>query len=143
MRSYTSLLVLFVAGAATVLACSSSSSNASEGCASSPFSCAGGQTCAVKDSSGTFACLTSGAAKKGEPCVNTPGMTTCGDNLVCLQTTAAGGQCASFCESGSTTHACATGEQCRAAALAGTSNIFYVCAGGAPADAGASDAAHD
>jgi hypothetical protein len=91
----------------------------------------------VKDTSGAFACLPSGAGKKGDACTNTPGMTMCGDGMLCLQLSSAGGQCAPFCETSGTAHACAAHETCRAAALVGTPNFFFVCVGGtAPADAG-------
>lgn len=137
MRVITSALVLFFAGSSALAACASSDSSAPSSCASNPFSCPAGQTCSAKDTSGTFACLPSGGGKKGDACQNTPGTTTCGDTLVCLQTSQAGGQCAPFCEAGGTAHACAASEQCRAAALQGTSTVFYVCVGqAAPADAG-------
>ena len=135
MRIIGSVLLLSFAGALALVACSSDDSKSS-GCASSPFSCPAGQTCSAKDTTGAFACLPSGPGKKGDACQNTPGMTTCGDALVCLQTTAAGGSCAPYCET-SGAHACEAGEQCRAAALQGTSSVFYICVGSAkPADAG-------
>lgn len=124
-----------------VVACSSSTSDSStEGCASSPFTCGAGQTCSAKDATGAFACITSGSGAKGSSCVNTPGMTTCGDGLTCLQLTQSGGQCTNYCD---TTHVCAAGETCSAAGIAGTSTIFHVCTGGTPvtADAGSKDAA--
>jgi hypothetical protein len=132
--------LVFVVGAAVsvLVACSSSSSSsANSDCSSDPFSCPAGQTCAAKDASGAFACLPSGGGAKGSSCQNTVGVTSCGDGLVCLQLSAAGGQCSSFCDAAGTAHPCASGEQCRAAELQGTSKVFYVCAGGTtPADAG-------
>jgi hypothetical protein len=70
-------------------------------------------------------------------------MTSCGDGLTCLQVVQSGGQCTNYCEVGSTTHGCAAGETCSAAGIQGTSTIFHVCTGGAPAtaDAGSKDAA--
>jgi hypothetical protein len=124
-----------------VVACSSSTSDSStEGCASNPFTCPAGQTCSAKDTSGAFACLTSGSGTKGSSCLNTPGMTSCGDGLTCLQVVQSGGQCTNYCDA---THVCAAGETCSAAGIAGTSTIFHICAGGTPvaADAGSKDAA--
>jgi hypothetical protein len=144
MRILGSLLFLAVATVATatgVAACSSSTSDSpAGGCESNPFSCPAGQTCSAKDSSGAFACITSGSGAKGSTCINTPGMTTCGDGLTCLQIVASGGQCTDYCDSA---HACAAGETCTAAGIAGTSTIFHVCNGGTPttADAGSKDAA--
>lgn len=129
-----------IASSIGVVACSSESSATPSSCATNPFSCPAGQTCSAKDTGGTFACLPSGAGKKGDACQNTPGATTCGDTLVCLQTSRAGGQCSPFCEEGSgTAHACAATAQCRAAALQGTTTVFHVCVDepGPPADAGA------
>ena len=150
MRFFTSLLFVVVASGSSVVACasSSSSSNPPPGCAADPFSCGAGTTCSAKDASGTFACLPSGGGAKFSACQNTLGVTMCGDGLVCLQQSAAGGQCSSYCEKGSTPgsspHSCAVGETCRAAALVGTQNVFYLCTGGtAPVDAGGGDAAHD
>jgi hypothetical protein len=143
MRLLLSLVFVAAAAVSSVAACSSSSSSDSGSCSSNPFTCGAGQTCSVKDQSGTFACLTSGTGTKGSACQNTVGVTTCGDGLVCLQLVQAGGTCASFCEPGNTAHGCAAGETCAAAKLAGTSETFFVCAGGAPADAGATDAATD
>lgn len=143
MRLVLSLLFLAATVTSSVVACSSSSDGASS-CSTDPFSCGAGQTCSVKDSSGTFACLTSGAGTKGSACQNTIGVTTCGDGLVCLQLVQAGGTCSSYCQPGNAAHGCAAGETCTAAKLAGTTETFYVCAGGAaPADAGAKDAATD
>lgn len=143
MRVFAPALVLCVAASAALFACSSSddsssASNTPANCASSPFSCPAGQTCSAKDTSGAFTCMPSGASNKGDACQNTPGATTCGDGLVCLQTSVAGGQCAPYCEASGTAHPCASGEQCRAAALQGTSTVFYICVGGSasPADAG-------
>ena len=144
MRLTLSLLLAAIAAASSVVACSSSSSDDAGSCSSNPFSCGAGQTCSVKDSSGAFACLTSGAGAKGSACKNTVGVTSCGDGLVCLQLVQAGGTCSSFCQPGDAAHGCAEGETCTPAKLAGTSETFYVCAGGAaPADAGAQDAATD
>lgn len=148
MRLSASLLCLVVAGGSAVMACSSSSSSADPGCATNPFTCAAGTTCSAADTSGTFACLPSGPGAKGSACTNTVGKTTCGDTLVCLQLSQAGGQCVRFCENGAgsgSAHACASGETCAPARLQGTSNVFYICAGGlAPPDAGgSSDAATD
>jgi len=148
MRIFASLVFLAtatVATAAFAAACSSSTSDSSsaEGCAANPFTCAAGQTCSAKDSTGAFACITSGGGAKGSACINTPGMTSCGDGLTCLQVVASGGQCTNYCEVGSTTHGCAAGETCSAAGIAGTSTIFHVCTGGTAvtADAGSKDAA--
>ena len=149
MRIFASLVFLAAATAATAAfaaACSSSTSDASttQGCASNPFTCAAGETCSVKDSTGAFACITSGSGAKGSSCLNTAGMTTCGDGLTCLQTMQSGGQCTNYCDA---THACATGETCSAAAITGTSTILHVCTGGssssvdAGSDAGSKDAA--
>lgn len=150
MRIFASLAFVTASAVAVALGagatgCSSSSDSAAsaEGCASSPFSCAAGQTCAAKDASGAFACLPSGSGTKGSPCLNTPGMTTCGDGLTCLQLVQSGGTCTSYCEVGSSVHGCAAGETCSAAGIAGTSTVFHVCAGGSSptADAGSKDAA--
>lgn len=144
---HLTLSLVFVAAVVTssVVACSSSSSSDGPGsCSSEPFSCGAGQTCAVKDSSGTFACLTSGGGAKGSACQNIIGSTTCGDGLVCFQQTTAGGICSSYCEPGNAARGCAAGEACSLAQIVGTTAKFYVCAGGAPtADAGATDAATD
>src|SRR4051812_45049326 len=148
MRFIGSLLLLG-AGAVAVLAACSSSSSSDTGCASNPFSCGAGTTCAPKDTSGTYACLPSGSGTKGSACQNTPGSTTCGDGLTCFQSSAAGGQCLAYCDTAGT-HGCDTGETCRLAALLGTSTQFYICYSGTapppPADAGSdtgSDAATD
>ena len=151
MRILGSLVFFAAATVATAVAgsaCSSSTSDASgasgaEGCASSPFTCPAGQTCSAKDATGAFACITSGSGAKGSACINTPGMTTCGDGLTCLQVVQSGGQCTNYCEVGSTTHGCATGETCSAAGIQGTSTVFHVCTGGTPttSDAGSKDAA--
>ena len=147
MRLLTSLLLSVLAVGSSVIACSSSSSSDDGGCSTNPFTCPAGQTCAVKDASGTFACLPSGGGAKGSSCVNTPAMTMCGDNLVCLQLAGnSGGQCASYCEVTGGAHPCAAGEQCSAARLQnGSSAIFYLCVGGAAPmdDAGAGDAKTD
>jgi hypothetical protein len=144
MRFIGSLLLLAAGAVATLAACSSSSSS-DNGCASNPFSCGAGTTCAPKDTSGAYACLPSGSGAKGSTCQNTPGSTTCGDGLTCLQQQASGGQCVAFCELGGS-HGCDEGETCRAAGLVGTSTVFYICYGGTapppPADAG-SDASGD
>jgi hypothetical protein len=147
MQSLTKLFFISVVGigVTAVVACSSSTSDSS-GCAADPFSCAAGQTCAVKDTTGAFACLASGASAKGASCQNTPGTTTCGDDLVCFQQVASGGACTAYCDPTNTAHGCAVTETCRGAALAGTSNIFYVCvttvadAGTPAADSSVADA---
>jgi hypothetical protein len=147
MRMLGSLLFFTAATVATAVAasaCSSSTSDSSAtGCASSPFTCPAGETCSAKDSTGAFACITSGSGTKGSSCINTPGMTTCGDGLTCLQVVQSGGQCTNYCEVGSTTHGCATGETCTAAGIQGTSTVFHVCTGGTSptVDAGSKDAA--
>jgi hypothetical protein len=148
MRILGSPLFFAAATVATALAataCSSSTSDSSgaAGCASSPFSCPAGETCSAKDATGAFACITSGSGTKGSSCINTPGMTTCGDGLTCLQVVQSGGQCTNYCEVGSTTHGCATGETCSAAGIQGTSTTFHVCTGGTSptVDAGSKDAA--
>ena len=140
MRLVLSLLFVVAAATSSVVACSSSSDSASS-CSSDPFSCGAGQTCSVKDTSGTFACLTSGAGAKGSACQNTIGSTTCGDGLVCFQQSAAGGNCTSYCQPGNAAHGCAAGETCSAARILGTTETFYVCAGTAPATDGGTDAA--
>jgi len=144
MRFLSPLAFVIVGAGLTVAACSSSTSDTSSGCASDPFSCPAGQTCAAKDTTGAFACIPSGAGAKGSNCINTPGVTSCGDGLTCLQLSAAGGNCNSYCAPG-TTHVCGEGETCRQAGLQGTSTTFYVCIGSAapPADAGGTDAASD
>ena len=151
MRILGSLVFFAAATVATAVAgsaCSSSTSDASgasgaEGCASRPFTCPAGQTCSAKDATGAFACITSGSGAKGSACLNTPGMTTCGDGLTCLQLSQSGGQCTNYCELGSTTHGCASGETCSAAGIQRTSTVFHVCTGGTPttSDAGSKDAA--
>jgi hypothetical protein len=148
MRILGSLAFIAAATVATAVAataCSSSTSDSSgaAGCASSPFSCPAGETCSAKDATGAFACITSGSGTKGSSCINTPGMTTCGDGLTCLQVVQSGGQCTNYCEVGSTTHGCATGETCSAAGIQGTSTTFHVCTGGTSptVDAGSKDAA--
>ena len=148
MRTLGLLLFTLIVGGASLAACSSTSSNANAGgCGTAPFTCPAGQTCSVKDASGTFACLPSGSGKKGDACLNTAGAATCTDNLVCLQVVQSGGSCVPYCEPGSTTHVCPGAEQCRAAAIQGTSTVFYVCVGGAtppsPVEAGAGDARTD
>lgn len=141
MRLFSSLLLVVVVGASALVACSSSSDTTETGCAANPFSCAAGTTCSAKDGSGVSACLPSGAGTRGSACQNTPGVATCGDTLLCLQQSAAGGRCTAYCEAGSTARGCQPGEQCRAAAIQGTTTVFYVCAGGVapPEDSGAPD----
>jgi len=133
MRFFTSCVLVLTAGVSALLACSSSSEPAESGCASNPFSCAAGTTCSAKDATGVSACLTSGAGAKGSTCLNTPGTATCGEGLLCLQQSATGGQCVSYCEAGNAARGCASGETCRAAAIQGTSTVFHVCVGSAPA----------
>lgn len=138
---------LFAAGAALgLLAACSSSSSSDNGCSSNPFQCAAGTVCAAKDTSGVYACLKSGSGTKGSTCQNTPGSTTCGDGLTCLQQSAAGGQCLPFCDPNGS-HGCESGEQCRGVIVAGTATTFYICYGGttppAPPDGGTGDAATD
>jgi hypothetical protein len=144
MRIFGSLLFLAIGCGSLLAACSSTTSNAGAGgCGSNPFACPAGQTCSVKDAAGTFACLPSGSGKSGDACLNTAGVATCGDTLVCLQVVQSGGNCTHYCEAGSSAHGCNPGEQCRAAEIQGTSTVFYVCVGSTPpaADAGAGDAA--
>jgi hypothetical protein len=148
MRFFTSLAVVAAPLFAVLIACSSSSDDDANGstpagnCVTDPFTCAVGTTCAVKDQAGALDCLTSGAGAKGSPCQNTVGTTTCGDTLVCLQLSAAGGQCTPYCDptaAAGSAQACATGETCQTAVLSGTPTTFHVCAGGTPA----ADAGHD
>src|SRR6188508_3410260 len=99
MRFLLSVLLIVLAVGSSVIACSSSSSADDGGCSTNPFTCPAGQTCAVKDANGTFACLPSGGGVKGTSCVNTPAMTMCGDGLVCLQLAGTtSGQCTPYCE---------------------------------------------
>jgi hypothetical protein len=132
---------LFALGMASLhLACSSSSSSSSSSaCNEDPFACAAGTTCWAADTAGNFSCLKSGAAKKGDSCLNTVANPTCGDRLACLQLNTAGGTCLAYCDPSRPGEGCSQGEQCELAALQGTSKTFHVCVGGgpAPADAGA------
>jgi hypothetical protein len=124
--------------ATLALACSSSSSSTPTPCNQDPYTCAAGKTCWTADQSGTFSCLTSGAGKKGDKCLNTPGAPTCGDRLACLQLTTAGGTCVSYCDPSRQGEGCDSGETCMLAGLQGTNQTFHVCVGGSPAqgDAG-------
>jgi hypothetical protein len=149
MRFFVPLFVVSIAAGAVVACSSSSTSTTSSGCAADPFSCATGTTCAAKDQSGTFACITSGKGAKGSSCNSVAGQPECGDGLTCVQQTAAAGECLSFCDPNDlSTHGCSAPALCRPASLVGTSNVFYVCYvqpdGGIPAppdagDSGASD----
>ena len=132
-------IAALVLGLLFASACSSSSSSSPPTpCNENPFECAAGQTCWTKDGA-TFACVASGPGKYGDSCQPVAGAAPCGDGLVCLQTTNAGGKCAHFCSTTDQAHACSSG-QCTAAAFGGPNGpITYVCAGGSsgPADAGA------
>jgi hypothetical protein len=98
-----------------------------------------GTTCWAQDTSPTFACLKSGTGQYGDACQNLIGQATCGDGLMCLQTTNAGGKCVHYCELTGTAHACQSGV-CETAVLGAASGPqTHVCVGGAvttPADAG-------
>jgi hypothetical protein len=146
MRILGTFFVLSVAAAAAV-ACSSSSSSANTNCASNPFSCPAGQTCAIKTTLGDFACLPSGPGKKGDACNNTPGAATCSDGLTCFQTKTTGsGSCVSYCDPpGGGSHGCESGEACRAAAIQNTTeqSVFYICAPTTTPDAGADSGGGD
>jgi hypothetical protein len=124
------------------VACSSSSSSPPPPCNTNPFECAKGTTCAVKDSKGNFDCLPSGSGTAGSACTNVAGSTTCGDGLICLQLTAAGGQCSPFCSPTDATHGCSGGAMCQEAALQSTVETFYVCTGGTTSGGG-TDAGKD
>jgi hypothetical protein len=138
-----SLSAFVVLGGA--VACSSSTATQPDAgtpaCNEDPFSCPAGQTCWASDAAGSFACLNSGAGKKGDPCQNLIGSPTCSDGLVCLQLlSAASGSavCVPYCDNANTTHACATGEACTKIAVVGSSAILHACVGpAATADAGA------
>ena len=95
------MLVGFALAGLTV-ACSTSSvtgtGGQSTGCNTDPFACAPGETCWPKDYAPTFACLKSVAEKKvQDPCANTPGQVTCGDNQACVEFEVGMGGCLSYC----------------------------------------------
>ena len=138
--------LIAVASFGALVACSSSSSSSSDAgtngpCNENPWECGAGQTCWLKDAT-SFACLNSGAGKKGDECVNIQGSPTCADGLLCLQTQLnQPGHCLPYCDNTNTAHACATGEVCQEAIVQGTSLHFHVCTGGTISgnDAGTQD----
>ncbi|HEY8076488.1 MAG TPA: hypothetical protein VIF62_20325 [Labilithrix sp.] len=138
MRKTVATFVVFCPVVAIAAACSSSSSsNSSPPCNQEPFQCAAGTTCWSKDGA-TFACEPSGPGAYGDACTPAAGASSpCGDGLICLQTTNAGGKCVHLCSQTDPAHGCATGT-CTAAAFGSASGpITYVCAGGTgPTDAG-------
>jgi hypothetical protein len=84
--------------------------------------------------------MTSGPGKYGDSCQPLAGAgAPCGDGLVCLATTNAGGKCVHYCSTSEAAHGCTSGT-CTAAAFGSPNGpITYVCAGAAtitPADAG-------
>jgi hypothetical protein len=137
--------------ASLALACSSTTSSPTPPpCNEDPWSCPSGQTCWVNASS-AFACLNSGAGKKGDTCTSVAGAPACGDGLACLQTVAAApGKCLAYCDTTKPERACGTGENCVAAAFNGnTAALVHLCvstavpAGDAGADAAAESGATD
>ncbi len=148
----TASVVLVVAGLLGT-ACSSSSTPAApptsdaaatQGgpptCNSNPFVCPTGQTCVATGVSNTFACFNSGRSQVGASCRAMLDMATCGDGLVCLQSSPLAGVCAAYCEPTDPSHACSSGATCTAVPFNGgsTAVFFYVCVGAPVADAGAS-----
>jgi hypothetical protein len=131
----------------SVAACSSSTSspNATGPCNTDPFSCPAGQVCWIKPGN-SYACLTSGSHKKGDPCMPIQGSPDCADGLFCLQTAMAPIQspvCRSLCDPSTPGHACATGETCTPTTFDGV-NIIYVCIeNGLPSPDGGSDGGQD
>jgi hypothetical protein len=122
---------------ALVAACSSSSSsggNADSGpppCNQKPFECAAGSTCWIKDQMPTYACLTSGAGKKGDACMSLVDSATCGDGLGCFQQAQnTPGVCLAFCDPNDPSHGCGAGENCIAVGFNGNASLsaaIHIC----------------
>jgi hypothetical protein len=114
--------------------------DASPTCNSKPFDCPIGQTCVATSVSDTFACFDSGPGQVGASCRVMVDRATCGDYLVCLQSSPAAGICAAYCEPMDPMHACSGGATCTPVAFNGgsTAVTFYVCVDAPVADAGGS-----
>ena len=135
-----SLHAALVLSLSSAYACSSSSGSGTQPCNENPWECPAGQTC-WSTSTGAFECLNSGAGAAGGSCQNTAGIATCGDGLVCLQTSASGGTCAQYCDNTDPSHGCSGGLSCQTAELLAGGAEFHICAGasvGAGDDAGPS-----
>ncbi len=84
------------------------------GCGDKPFDCPAGQTCWVADTQGSkLECLNSGPGKLGDPCTNFAGQPSCGDGMLCFQTSGdAPGVCTPFCDPKDPAHACPNNGSC-------------------------------
>ena len=114
--------------------------DASPTCNSNPFECPAGQTCVATSVSDTFACFDSGPGQVGASCRVMVDRATCGDYLVCLQSSPAAGICAAYCDPTDPSHGCSGGATCTPVDINGGSTYvtFYVCVGAPLSDAGAS-----
>ncbi len=139
-KSVMGLAGLVLAVGALATACSSSSTPAAPPpCNENPFECPAGQTCEATSLSNTFACLNSGPGQAGASCTSIVDMPSCGDGLVCFQSSAGtAGTCVEYCEPTDPSHACSGGATCTPVAFNGSTTVsFYVCVGAPVADSGA------
>ena len=122
--------LLLPLGLVVAAACSSSPSASASGadCRENPASCKTGETCWPTNAS-TFACLPSQAGiSVGSPCKETPGQTTCSDQMLCDATSASGaGTCTWYCGTGG--HTCQDGYACVTTTVAGGSGSMSICRG--------------
>ena len=134
------------------VACSSSSDAVDAGpeqCSDNPWMCSAGTTCWPSDSLSHVACLPSkGSAKRGDACVNTYGVATCGDAMSCFQPSLnKSGTCVPYCSTTDVAHGCAAGESCRQGRIgSATGPVISVCVSTSDAgvgDGGVGDAATD
>jgi hypothetical protein len=87
------------------------------GCNATPFECAAGTTCWLRDETPTYACLPSGLGKDGDSCLDEVGVATCADGYTCLQLSGGSGLCRKYCEPSGSAHPCPAGQVCSTAHL--------------------------
>jgi hypothetical protein len=74
------------------------------------YACGANQTCATATGA-SFACVPSGAGRRGDACDATAATAVCGDRLLCLSADAtADGTCVGWCDHA---HPCPTGKTCK------------------------------
>lgn len=132
----------FLVAALGVVGCGGSSASgagggggAPPGCNADPWSCPGGQTCAISNEGKTFTCLNSGAGKIGETCKNIIDQPQCSDGLTCFQLQGdTNGTCSPYCDSSNAAHACPNSATCVSVQV-GSAGVVHICqpdgAGGA------------
>jgi len=131
MKYFSLVLGAMLTSACLLLACPASESTtgatSASACNSDPFSCPAGQTCWV-NAENKYACLNAGPGKKGDSCQSLIGAPTCGEGLVCLQTSTAGaGECVTYCDPSNPARACEGAEVCTSAVFGRASGVIRVC----------------